>query len=181
MRHRIFFLFSALSLLLCVTTCVLWARSHHTSDRLRKSFGTERLFQIQSYRGVLIIERDWLVPDSEIASSFQRVQWDSEPFPQELGYEENGDGMNSIFWRKAGWSGFGFDRQPFEEGVVHAVVIPFWFIALMSGLAPAKLVIGWIRRRSPRPGHCSSCGYDLRATPGKCPECGTTPARAGGK
>ena len=49
-----------------------------------------------------------------------------------------------------------------------------WGAALLASIAPALQVRRYLRhRRRPPPGACRTCGYDLRATPERCPECGT--------
>jgi hypothetical protein len=53
---------------------------------------------------------------------------------------------------------------------------PHWALVGLFGLMPAIALIGWLRRRrAHRTGHCRRCGYDLRATPDRCPECGFEP------
>jgi hypothetical protein len=54
-----------------------------------------------------------------------------------------------------------------------------WPIVVLATVLPGLWIIRRQRARRHRPGFCERCGYDLRATPGRCPECGTVPAHIG--
>jgi hypothetical protein len=55
-------------------------------------------------------------------------------------------------------------------------VLPLWVAAVLTGTLPAIAGVEcWKRRKRISGGLCRNCGYDLRATPDGCPECGTIP------
>ena len=60
------------------------------------------------------------------------------------------------------WSDVLFDRE---------LSAPFGLIMVLT----ACMLLIWLasRRPSTKSGVCRSCGYDLRASNGRCPECGT--------
>jgi hypothetical protein len=82
------------------------------------------------------------------------------------------------------WTGFGrlgvmrlelaHEATPYRAWAVSA---PLWGIVLATGAWPVTSLwlAGWRwrrRGRAAREGLCPACGYDWRATPGRCPECG---------
>ena len=79
-----------------------------------------------------------------------------------------------------GFLGFSFVRTHRTYTASWEVRAPLWLFALATAAAPA---LKWRKRvgrqRRQADGLCPSCGYDLRATPERCPECGATTAAAG--
>ena len=69
---------------------------------------------------------------------------------------------------------------PVKSGTGHAtsLVVPLWALVLIFGVLPTWRAIRWLHRRRLCPGFCRACGYDLRATPDRCPECGATASPA---
>jgi hypothetical protein len=56
--------------------------------------------------------------------------------------------------------------------------IPVTGLALLIWLVFAAVDAWRTKRRHPT-GHCPACGYDLRASPSRCPECGAMPVAKG--
>jgi len=53
------------------------------------------------------------------------------------------------------------------------MVVSYWLLFVLTSLWPlAFTILWWRRRRDAAAGKCPHCGYDLRASPERCPECG---------
>jgi hypothetical protein len=67
------------------------------------------------------------------------------------------------------------ERQRWHRDLRHLALRTGGIVAgaFVLGMVPAALMR---RRRRAARGICGNCGYDLRATPERCPECGTAPS-----
>jgi hypothetical protein len=63
--------------------------------------------------------------------------------------------------------------RTFELALPNVLALPLLRVLPFAYLRRAKR-----DDRAARAGRCAACGYDLRATPDRCPECGVTPAYA---
>jgi hypothetical protein len=72
------------------------------------------------------------------------------------------------------WAIWLHSNSPF----IFSLGFPRWAVMLVAAI----LLTWWVvisRRKPVAPNACRSCGYDLRATPDRCPECGAVPAKVG--
>ena len=69
--------------------------------------------------------------------------------------------------------GFEWTDLNFKSSYPGFIAVPYWAIAIPLA---ALSVWAFLRRRAHRDhllaGHCRACGYDLRGSAEKCPECG---------
>jgi hypothetical protein len=73
------------------------------------------------------------------------------------------------------------DPHPEGNYTASVVDIPYWVVSVVLVTLPLSWLTANIwaanrRRRRLRQGRCMSCGYDLRSTPERCPECGAPSA-----
>jgi len=70
--------------------------------------------------------------------------------------------LQSLSDRPSYWTRFGF-----------TIAAPCSFLTLLLGTPPLIRILRTVRRYRRRARNaCPACGYDLRATPNQCPECG---------
>ena len=159
MRRRLFTFFSALSLLLCLAVCGLWVRSYWHSDPIEHYYS----FSADSW------QTEWNSGGVTVSISEQL----------ELGAPTG----SPIEWRFAGFHRTRMNwafATSFTVTRTDSVTVPHWFWLALAGIAPTVWLRAAIRRRRrTHAGLCRSCGYDLRATPDRCPECGRRAAAAG--
>jgi len=169
---RLLNLLTVASLLLCVAAVVLWVRSFWYDDQVSFSAG-ERMYGMQAVRGRIALT--WTSPDRGWRN-YNGGGWSHVPTAGRDPSQEELDEMC-----RSRFLGFATDAFTFNPGNAagpqtnHVLVVPHWFVVAAS-LAPLALpALSWARARRRRArGLCAACGYDLRATRQKCPECGRT-------
>jgi hypothetical protein len=185
MLRRLFTLLSAMSLLLCVGTCVLWAGSGfdlvqgHYIRSPQPDESRSLSFQASSYSGTLRFEftrRDF-GPVYLHGLSAEALERFGAWYPTGLRWRIAG-GAETIF-RSVPAPGFqaGHYVDPGSAGYrseTWVLAVRHWLPTALLLVMPAVRLNRFRKaRRATRLGLCPACGYDLRATPDRCPECGT--------
>jgi len=154
------------SAFLFVATWVLWARSYEFFDTA--AWATRmQMVAVQGCRGELAVGR---VTGPQVSRFRPGFICTAEV--------AGGQGRPTAFAQVCGAWGFYFDH-PRQAGVGDSRVfyVPLWFVLALSAILPASHIRRRSRLRARRRalGLCARCGYDLRATPDCCPECGMLP------
>jgi hypothetical protein len=173
-----FTILAAISLLLLMALSALWIRSYSIGDEW--IFGRGLAYAGGNFaQGSLFLRIDERLPyegSYDYGPEYHHGALNRVDFDDMLRSSENGE-------RAASWK-IGRLSHRTKHTAPHwwygAWEIPLWLPALVLLIAPVIWLLQWWRRfrsrRSRGRGVCPACGYDLRATPDRCPECGLAQA-----
>jgi hypothetical protein len=165
MRRRLLNLLTVLSLVLCVAVVALWARSYLPNEFFVLSrHGSLSLVFAEGSRSETLGAGQQSTVDPEGALTSMRA---AAQVDERFAGVEFIAGPTSPPPRGA------------HRGEYVVLSVPYGYLFLAAA-APAAWLLVVRRRYLQRAGRnlCRQCGYDIRATPGRCPECGTEPAPA---
>jgi hypothetical protein len=195
MRAKLFTIGAGISLLLLIAVAGLWVRSYWVRDLFTYTAASGAA----AARGHAV---QITALCSHGGFSFQGVRFTVTtptqmqtlpPFRKRHGIRRETTTLSSLLrypvildnklGRMGDWLGLGImyyaeDPGPSAPDYTTARALyctfPSWFLAMLFAILPALRLRRWrIDRKLNRPGFCKTCGYDLRATPDRCPECGT--------
>lgn len=171
------------SLALGVAIATLWARSYTHRDQLGyvgpTADGFTRDVSAWGLNGKLVLTAREEPILGEDPPDHGRISADSQ------GYAPGAAAMVEQSMAPAAFDVAGVRWHPVDEAEFYRfngykarggdLVLPLWLLCALSLILPWAWARRWSRRRrvARAAGLCPTCGYDLRATPDRCPECGT--------
>ena len=190
LRTIIFNSFTAVSLLLCVATVGMWARSYSDEVQLFEFQRRGERCHVFVIQGTLQVDNGPAVRDdfeSKIAVGRQLEELymrrrELVPHDKNSGLPpplpDDDDVLVPAYramearWAMTRIRPAWIETSQFTIPVATLLLATLPFVACRSFLASRRR-----RDTRTRSGHCPNCGYDRRATPDRCPECGTIPEK----
>jgi hypothetical protein len=186
------------SLLVCAAAAGLWVRSHFVGDSWVLSAGrgtgttTAPWGQVETWRTQYAIHsgagRLQVIRSDRQVDRLEPAGHATLPPGQVIGNYGPGLTRSDRWLDTMGFGYFRRDKQYYVAAPTRGsywgfrvVTLPHWSIIAAGAALPLLWLVARLRDRRRRlrgeRNQCPACGYDLRATPGRCPECG---AIAGG-
>jgi hypothetical protein len=173
--RRLFTVCSAVSLVICAGVCALWAISHWQVLRVGRRSWLETTPHSRFIHGEFVAEASCGRLGLAWQSNARRpgdsivIDWYADHV-----------GAPVADWHYADHAGISYESDSgTPDFVTWDLSVPCAYVAITTGALPAL----WFRRdhhqrraaRRSSANCCTTCGYDLRASPGRCPECGAKP------